>query len=296
MAYSWVCIHNSIYPIIVEANELVKSCVVYNGICIGLEQLLLNMGYDSIGERIPIIAFGANRNVENLIWKMKKYGASDQAIISFPAYIENAESVVSSIFYSGHFYSDIIFNTCFSQNTILEASLLLLSKEQIYALNKSENVPKENSDNHWGAKIASISAIVPILGYQRIKALIYVSETIILNHPENGKPVAFRDVFAFNRNISEYSQEQLYEVFLIKGEGFSQKQVDNILSDLFALWFNNDMNKMETYDYICKILKNYAWKDDNGKYINGEYLAQKDNLLLLPETWWEIPDEYVLSI
>lgn len=292
--YSWLCIRNFIYPIIVEENKLFEARVIYDGMYIELERLLSNMDCDSISNRIPVIAFGANRNVENLLWKLKKYDASDRVIIALPAYIENAESVVSSIFYFGHFYSDIIFDTPYSQNTILESTLLLLSAEQVYALNKSENVPEKDINSHWGAKIATINVVVPILGKKRIKALIYVSETIILNHPVYRKPVAFRDVFAYNRNIPEYSQKQLYEVFFIEGEGFTKKQVDSILSNLNVLWVENDTNKMDTYNFICEILKKYAWKDDKGNYINGEYLAKKNNLLLMQDAWWKIPDDYLL--
>lgn len=294
LTYPWVCVRDYVYPVIIEENNIKKSRIIIEDELIEIEEYLFKLGSEPLEKRIPVIAFGANRNIENIVWKMRKYDVSNDVIIALPAYIENSESVVSGIFFSGHFYSDIIFNNQYCDNTVLEATLLLVSINQVYALNKSENVPKAVIENHWGAKLALIDTLIPVLGNRRIKALIYVSETIIMCHPKHKKPVAFRDVFAFNRKIPEYSQMQLYEEFLVKGEGLTKKMVIDILSDLYEFWNNNNDEKKKTYEYVCEMLKKYAWTDDEGNYINGEYLAKRDNLLLKPEEWWNIPKRLYL--
>lgn len=294
LTYPWACVRDSVYPIMIEDSDIAKSQIIIGDKFIKIEDYLSEEGSDPLEKRIPVIAFGANRNIENLVWKMKRYDVSDDVIIALPAYIENSESVVSSIFFSGHFYSDIIFNDQYCENTVLEATLLLLSVKQVYAINKSENVPKAEIENHWGAKLAYINTLVPTLGYGRIKALIYVSETMIMRHPKYDTPIAFRDVFAFNRKIPEYSQMQLYEEFLIKGEGLMRERVTDILSDMYEYWNFKNEEKKETYEFVCDILKKYAWTDDKGNYINGEYLAKRDNLLLGREEWWNIPKKYFL--
>jgi hypothetical protein len=115
-----------------------------------LDEILISRGLAPVSERIAQVAFGANRNIENLVWKFKHYLAQNRSInqelLILPATIPNAEVVACNIGYWGYVYAGLLTTTSdfkFREpimGTRCPVTLLLLDEEQLKAIHHSEGV------------------------------------------------------------------------------------------------------------------------------------------------------------
>lgn len=115
-----------------------------------LETILHRKGAAQVQERVVQIAFGANRNLENIIWKFRNYHQTDQTIsqdfIAIPGFLYNADVVACNIGYWGYMYGGLL--TTIPENSLrpylnktkCPVVLLLLDHSQLKAVHRSEGV------------------------------------------------------------------------------------------------------------------------------------------------------------
>ena len=116
-----------------------------------VSEFLRDRGEASIEERIPQIAFGANRDLTNLAWKFANYKPTSGRTISRCALIlsgivHDAAVVACNIGYWGYIYSSLIFHKenvvdrPFLEGANAPVSVLLLDDDQMVAMHESEGV------------------------------------------------------------------------------------------------------------------------------------------------------------
>lgn len=115
-----------------------------------LESILHHKGAPQVRDRVVQIAFGANRNLENITWKFRNYHLADHSIsqdfIALPGFLHNADVVACNIGYWGYIYGGLLarreegkFRTYLSE-TRCPVTLLLLDSSQLAAIHRSEGV------------------------------------------------------------------------------------------------------------------------------------------------------------
>lgn len=116
----------------------------------GVDGYLTEAGAAPIALRTAQIAYGANRDLHNLAWKLSAYGqtdASSRLAILLPATLRDADIVASSIGYWGYVYSAVILHRPpmlvrpYLAGAEVEVALLLLDEHQVRAMHRSEGVP-----------------------------------------------------------------------------------------------------------------------------------------------------------
>ena len=105
-----------------------------------------------IHERIVQVAFGANRNLENIAWKFRNYHEADHSIsqdfIALPGVIRNVDVVACNVGYWGYIYSGLLATTealnlrHYLFGTVCPVVVLLLDQSQLNAVHRSEGVPR----------------------------------------------------------------------------------------------------------------------------------------------------------
>jgi len=125
-------------------------CSFYTSEGSDIRQILQQKNVPAIPERIAQVAFGANRNLENIAWKLREYKRTDNRIsqdfIALPAYINHADVVACNIGYWGYVYSGLLTThehagiRQYLLGTKCPVVVLLLDKMQLAAIHHSEGV------------------------------------------------------------------------------------------------------------------------------------------------------------
>ena len=105
--------------------------------------------------RIPQIAFGANRNLANLMWKFRHYGeqegATPEPFFVLPATVPRAEVVMCNVGYSGYLYAALLTDRSgdpVASRLVADreapVAVLLLTADQMRMIHRSEGVPESS--------------------------------------------------------------------------------------------------------------------------------------------------------
>lgn len=306
MKFPYVLHGDELYPIKVEGLDLEKAMIEISGSeVLPLPKFLESIGAAAIQERIGILAFGANRNPENMAWKLGRYRDGknmpvSKTIIVLPGGVTGADVVAANIFYGGHFFADLLFSHELTRNTTVQASIQLVDKKQLEAIHISEEVPsKENiTEEYWGAGVASLPGVFVDMGGRRlVNTLVYVSSTSIFVSPVTNQPIAFRQVEAEGRTIMDATQEEMYE-HLKKNKRITEfVDVIDFRHKLSEFWKNmkngvRDAQIEATYKKLCKFIIESGLKGEDGKTRTGISEAKRRGFLLNPEETWNMPEKY----
>ncbi|GEM_PF-6633014 len=304
--FPYVLHDTRLYEIKLKGNLLQDAVVIVSkNYEVPIDLFLKSIGTCSIEERIGVLAFGANRNPENMAWKLKRYRDQDNkrivpTVIVIPAKVKDVDVVAANIFYSGHFFADILFGHEYSKGTEIEAAIQLVDKKQIEAIHKSEEVPsiKDITTDYWGAGIANIPNVFIKMDKElKVNVLTYVSSTSIFISPITNKPIAFKSITANNRKLLAATQEEMYNH--LKEHNQISKIVDimEFKKSLPNFWnkINNgvkDLEKAFIYEQVVKCIKETSLRNYNGEIRTGIAEARKLGLLLSPEETWNIPERF----
>ncbi|MFT5506008.1 MAG: hypothetical protein ACI845_001665 [Gammaproteobacteria bacterium] len=185
-----------------------------------VDSILLSRGLAPIAERIAQVAFGANRNIENLVWKFKHYLAKNRSInqelLILPATIPNAEVVACNIGYWGYVYAGLLTTTSdfnlrkYLMGTQCPVTLLLLDEEQMKALHHSEGVMLPG-DEQPGVSCKVSDVIADLSPNLSCSAQVYSLAVPFLSF-DGHQPVAFEMVKTQNRgNYETFDQIELFQ-------------------------------------------------------------------------------------
>lgn len=115
-----------------------------------VDDLLGSIGAPSIGERVAQLAFGANRSIGNLLWKLGRHDprrdALRQTLVTVPAVVVDADVVACNIGYWGYVYGGLLKRGSAGPDPYhlrgrrCPARVLLLDELQMRSIHTSEGV------------------------------------------------------------------------------------------------------------------------------------------------------------
>lgn len=183
-----------------------------------VDELLSSRGVASFRERMPQIAFGANRDPKNLRWKFQHYRAQGEAVSSdlilLPGVVTDADVVACNLGYWGYVYAALLLhrpprlNRPYLQGCQAPVAVLLVDEPQMQALHRSEGVrassaeprPLVNCDVAW--------IEVTLFNGLRLKAQSYALSLPFLSF-DGDLPVPFARVKTTGRAAELKGQTQL---------------------------------------------------------------------------------------
>lgn len=192
---------------------------------------------EAFQSRIFVIAYGANRTPANLVWKFSKLGITG-AVLGIPGVIRNADVVASNVFYSGHFYGDLLFASPLVEGVEVECVVLAVSDDQFHALNRSEEVPLAGTEEalreRAGALLANFQVFSSLHDVPQLRALAYVSWSTAWCPPGCGGPFAFSQIKARGRLLKERTQQDLFAILCSRY--FPEEDLKTVTRRFAELW------------------------------------------------------------
>ena len=206
---AYVLLDDRVHLISFGQPEDLGSAIVHldGGSSRSLDEVLTESGLPTLGQRFPVIAYGANRNPATLSIKFQNYGYdSNGAGIAVPVLkgtLLGADMVAGGVSGQGYFYGDLLLESPWTRATRMEAWLTLVDRDQLRAINDSEGVRMGG-----GSYALAYFPHYRIDGWARdIAPLGYAGKSEIFVSPQLGTPMAFSAVEAEGRDI--YAGEPL---------------------------------------------------------------------------------------
>lgn len=163
-----------------------------------------------LSHRIPVLAYGANRNPATLHIKLRDYGyeaSRNSCIPVLKGSLGGADIVACGLHGQGYLYGELLMDAEYSGSTSLEVGVLLLDVEQLRIMNDSEGIR---------SGLYSLAAIPGTLvegGSSEISPLGYVANKQVWVSPVLNSPIAYSSVPAMGRSLpGMYATEILKHV------------------------------------------------------------------------------------
>ena len=182
-----------------------------------VNRLLQESGASLIQERVAQIAFGANRNVRNVLWKLDHYGRDksiSRDLIAVPAYIDDADVVACNLGYWGYIYGALLLhrppdlNRPYLSGARVPVCVLLLDRMQMGCLHESEGVLRADDEKRPNLNCDVAHLDVTLMNGVLISAQLYALSLPFLSY-DSKTPVAFSRVQTENRPEWLKSMSQL---------------------------------------------------------------------------------------
>lgn len=244
-----------------------------------------------IGDRYPVLAYGANRNPDNLAWKFSRAGITG-VVIGLPVTIHNADVVAANMFHSGHMYADLMWDREETQGVSVDAVILLLDEKQLCLINRTERVPGvEVLQNHTpfrGARLSLFEDILLETSGHRVFALGYVSWAN--TWAPDGQPIAYRNIKATNRRFSEMTPMEMF--CLVRQRYRNDLSLEEMMTRMDNHWktvCKTNINGYET-DWFRRLIdeiNNDGMRERDGELRTGIRDAGLRDSLLTPQDTWK---------
>jgi len=177
-------------------------------------------GSAPMAERIPQIAYGANRDLVNISWKMRAYGQSGEAgsaVVLIPARLPNADVVACNLGYWGYLYGSVllhappILDRPYLAGTSVEVALLFLDPAQLAAMHKSEGVPQTIATprDAVSCDVALTRCFISDTG-EEVEAQLYVLPLPYLSLDGGKTPTPFANVTSRHGRLNRWSQDEMW--------------------------------------------------------------------------------------
>jgi len=177
---------------------------------ISLNDHLIKKGAVPIENRVAQVAFGANRDLVNIAWKLKNYSDASgrtvsEDVIVLPSLIHDADVVACNIGYWGYMYAALLMHRRskverpYLKGVSAPVAILLLDERQMNVMHQSEGVIKHSLAKRpmVNCDVAIIDAELP--GKFSVSAQLYSLSLPFLSF-DGARPVAFDAVNAQGRN------------------------------------------------------------------------------------------------
>lgn len=278
---------------------------VINGTGQSLNDFLLKRGAAPIEERIPQIAFGANRDLVNIAWKLRNYsdgsgGKVSRDIIVLPGKIYDADVVACNIGYWGYIYAALIMHQQYRverpylKGVTAPVAILLLDRGQVNAMHDSEGVIKSPLEDRPMVNCDVAMANITLPGGYGINAQLYSLALPFLSF-DGFYPVPFKEVRSSGRNpdCPALSQTEMFKNILdVMGISMSVQQVVSTIRagghkrKKGLIGYSDKGQKL--YESIrTAIIENHCLKDHDGVVRCG---SQDMGNVLLPSQAWEFTE------
>jgi hypothetical protein len=170
---------------------------------LGVNTLLESFNAPVIEQRFSQIAYGANRDLHNLAWKLRSYaqnyGVSQTAIV-VPAKLRDADIVACNIGYWGYVYGSALLhrppalNRPYLAGSEVDVALLMLDEDQIHAMHRSEGVLRDQVKERGGVSCDVAIVCCEVTGPEiQLRAQLYVLPLPFISFDESS-PAPFAAV------------------------------------------------------------------------------------------------------
>jgi hypothetical protein len=185
-----------------------------------LDRILQQKGVPQVRDRVVQIAYGANRNLENITWKFRHYHQANLAVsqdfIALPGFLRNADVVACNIGYWGYIYGGLLTRQAegnfrsYLKETRCPVTLLLLDSSQLAAVHRSEGVVSPGQARP-GVSCALSDIDVHLSDTVTCQAQVYSLSVPFLSF-DGKKPIALENVMTEGRG--DYPVLSQKEIFL----------------------------------------------------------------------------------
>lgn len=219
---SYLLVDDRVLPVAWEDRGDIGSAVYLddNGGREPVNRLLQSRGLPLLEERYPVLSYGANRNPGTIKLKMDNYRyqspGSGLVIPTFKGILSSADVVACSVTGQGYLYADLLLDTAAVRHTIVEAWLNLLDRDQLRAMNDSEELGP-------GTYRLGIYPGYTITGLDySLRPLGYAGSSPVFISPLLNSAVAFATVAAGGRTLPAMTpvamMRHLIDCFDLEGE------------------------------------------------------------------------------
>jgi hypothetical protein len=137
-----------------------------------LDSLLGGLGLPGLADRVPVLAYGANRNPATLHLKLLDYGyrppnGEDRCIPVLRSELHGADVAAAGLHGHGYLYGELLLNSEYTRGSVLRSRVCLLDEDQLRVLNESEEIRQGRYHLAWipGVRLLGSGRPTPALGY-----------------------------------------------------------------------------------------------------------------------------------
>ncbi|MCB0964921.1 MAG: hypothetical protein KDA98_16715 [Acidimicrobiales bacterium] len=201
-AGSFVMVDEAVHRLVVAPAGLGASTVDFGESTVALEQLLEDRGLARIEDRVPVVAYGGNRNPGTIALKCRHYdyrspGEGD-VFVALRATMRGVDVVAGGLSDQGYLYADL-FVAPEVADTEVDVWVLLLDREGLRMIHDSEGVT-------MGAYVCARFGGLQVDGVAgEVEGLAYAGALPVFRSPELDGPMAFASVSARGRVLSEFA-------------------------------------------------------------------------------------------
>lgn len=159
---------------------------------------LRHRGVPPLSHRIPVLAYGANRNPATLHIKLHDYRQGQSPSSCIPVLrgrLSGADVVACGLHGQGYLYGELLMAEEYTGSTILDVAILLLDTEQLRVMNDSEGIRS-------GLYVLAAVPGVSVEGKEGTAApLAYVANQRVWISRALSSPIAYSSVPAVGRSL-----------------------------------------------------------------------------------------------
>jgi hypothetical protein len=172
--------------------------------CGSLPKLLNERGLPSLAERIPVLAYGGNRNPATLELKLHhyQYRSPGRGVVLpvLSASLRGLDVVAGGLSSQGYMFADLYSDTS-TRDTELDVHVLLLDNDQLRVMHESEGT---NQGLYDVALLDGVSLVGATAQMAVITVLAYLGTARAFISPSLGTPIALSAVQARGRRLTEF--------------------------------------------------------------------------------------------
>ena len=169
-----------------------------------LARVLAERGLPALEHRVPVLAYGGNRNPATLELKLRHYNYRSPGLgIVLPvlqARLCRLDVVAGGLSSQGYLYADLHSDESTS-DVELDVHVLLLDDDQLRVMHESEGTATGQYDV---AVLGGISLVGPTAAEGALAVLAYMGSTPVFVSPLTGTPLALSAVRARGRRLPEF--------------------------------------------------------------------------------------------
>jgi hypothetical protein len=227
-------IDDLVAPMRLGADDEIRSLeVLVDGAWASMDRQLAAWDLPRLEDRVPIVAYGGNRNPATVALKCEHYGYhSTSTARVFPVlhgHLSGMDVVAGGLSDQGYLYADVhVGDEAAAGELSVEVWVMLLDDEGVRMLHDSEGV------REGGYAVARVDGL-QVGTCSGLGALIYASTIPVFSSPELGSPVAFSAVRATGRTLPAMTAVEMIEHVVVSlGVEAAVRRITGITADDLA--------------------------------------------------------------
>ena len=204
---SYLLCNDRVHPVL-PGDDPFSYMVLTAGEWESIESFLQHGHFSPLSNRIPVLAYGANRNPATLHIKLRDYeyeAGQGSCIPALKGNLDGADIVACGLHGQGYLYGELLIDTEFTRSTLLDVSILLLDIAQLRVMNDSEGV------RSGLYTLAAVPGILTEGNDREISSLAYVANERVWVSPALDSPISYSSAPALGRSLPEMSATNMLE-------------------------------------------------------------------------------------